>query len=57
MADPARKVYVFVISGHLILNGQSLEAGDQARIEGEGRLAIEARGESELILVDVPERP
>jgi len=49
-----RKGYLFVISGEVSLNGKDLAAGDQARISGESQLNIRGRGESELMLLDLP---
>jgi quercetin 2,3-dioxygenase len=53
-----RKAYLFVVSGKLELNGKSLSAGDQARVDQETRLNIEAptgaAGNAELILLDLP---
>lgn len=51
--DTARKVYLFVIKGAATLNGQQLSAGDQARIEGETQLDVQATNDSELILIDL----
>ena len=53
-ARPKRKAYLFVIAGELAVNGVSLAAGDQARIDSEPELGIEAQNDSELILVDLP---
>ncbi len=49
-----RKAYLFVIKGALKLNGQALSAGDQARIDSEPDLAIEATADTELMLLDLP---
>lgn len=49
-----RKAYLFVVNGAIDVNGQSLAAGDQARIDRETDLQIAARQNSELILLDVP---
>jgi hypothetical protein len=50
-----RKAYLFVISGAAEVNGQLLDAGDQARIAEEPRLLIRATKDAELILLDLPE--
>ncbi len=50
-----RKVYVFVISGRIALNGRALTKGDQARVGDEPELRVEAAENSELILLDLPE--
>jgi len=49
-----RRAYLFVISGAIALNGQRLDAGDQARIEQESSLSIHAGNDSEFILIDLP---
>jgi hypothetical protein len=49
-----RKAYLFVISGVATVNGQSLEAGDQARIADEPELRIRSAKTAELILLDLP---
>jgi redox-sensitive bicupin YhaK (pirin superfamily) len=51
--DKSRKVYLFVISGQVTANGQILEKGDQARIEGETQLDVVATSDAELILLDL----
>lgn len=54
-----RRVYLFVIQGPgVLVNGTSLGAGDQAKIEDESSLKIEAaqnaNGATEFILIDLP---
>jgi redox-sensitive bicupin YhaK (pirin superfamily) len=44
-----------VIGGGVSVNGQPLVAGDQARIADETELKIQAKQDSELILLDVPD--
>ena len=51
---PQRHPYLFVIDGGAIVNGKTLAKGDQARIIGESRVEVEAKENSELILIDVP---
>jgi redox-sensitive bicupin YhaK (pirin superfamily) len=51
---PGRRAYVFVIAGHISLNGHKLTAGDQARVSDEITLSIDAQKDSELILLDLP---
>jgi hypothetical protein len=48
-----RKAYLFLISGALDLNGQAMNAGDQARIDNETELTLRAESDSELILLDM----
>jgi redox-sensitive bicupin YhaK (pirin superfamily) len=50
-----RKIYLFVIGGGVSVNGPPLAAGDQARIADETELKIQAKQDSELILLDLPE--
>ena len=45
--------YLFLIEGEAELNGETLAAGDAARIRDEERLAVLARRPSELIMVEV----
>lgn len=49
-----RRAYLFVIDGQVTLNGQTLSAGDQARVSEEPDLSIRADRDSELILLDLP---
>jgi redox-sensitive bicupin YhaK (pirin superfamily) len=51
---PNRKGYLFVADGEIKLNGAALAKGDQARIDAERELAIEASRDAELILLDLP---
>ena len=56
--EPGRRAYVFVIDGELNLNGQTLRAGDQARIieERELRLAGPSNGAApaDFLLLNLP---
>lgn len=49
-----RCAYLFVIEGTVSLNGQTLEAGDQARVTEERQLKLEANQPAEFLLVDLP---
>jgi len=51
--SPARRLYLFVVSGEVRLGDQTLHTGDQARIHGEESLPIVATTASELILWDM----
>ena len=51
---PGRRAYLYVIEGGLTVNGESLSAGDQARITGQEQLNLAATEASELILIDLP---
>ncbi len=48
-----QRAYLFLINGEIELNGQSLSAGDQARVEAESELSIRAQSDSELVLIDL----
>jgi redox-sensitive bicupin YhaK (pirin superfamily) len=50
-----RKGYLFVIEGGIGLNGTALARGDQARLDDEKQLQLEAKQDSELILLDLPD--
>ena len=49
-----RLAYVHVISGQVALNGQTLRAGDGAKIADETELQFLAGAESEFLLFDLP---
>jgi hypothetical protein len=49
-----RKAYLFVIAGGVKMNGETLAAGDQARIADETELRVRASADAELILLDLP---
>jgi hypothetical protein len=51
---PGRHGYLFVIAGSLTLNGRKLSAGDQARLQDEAHLDIQAEANAELIFLDLP---
>ncbi|MDX2029621.1 MAG: pirin family protein [Blastocatellia bacterium] len=51
---PGRRAFLYVMEGEIAVNGEPLAAGDQARIMADGALDIAGRGESELILIDLP---
>ena len=53
-SQPRRKGYLFVISGELELERQKLAAGDQARLDDQRRLEIEARKDAEFIFLELP---
>jgi hypothetical protein len=52
-SGPGRHAYFFVIDGEAELNGRALKKGDQARIEGETKLEVTAKKDSELMLLDM----
>jgi redox-sensitive bicupin YhaK (pirin superfamily) len=56
---PGRRAYIFVIQGNLQLNGETLNAGDQARVTSESQLRLSAlpdRGAppTDFLLLDLP---
>jgi hypothetical protein len=51
---PGRRAFLYVIEGGVDLNGEMLEAGDQARITDPGVLAVTGAQTSEIILIDIP---
>jgi redox-sensitive bicupin YhaK (pirin superfamily) len=54
-----RRAYIFVIGGHLKLNGETFGPGDQARVTGERELQLSAASGSDataadFLLLDLP---
>jgi redox-sensitive bicupin YhaK (pirin superfamily) len=49
-----RRIFIYLTQGQILVNGQTLMAKDQARVDIEGSLVISADLESDLILIDVP---
>jgi len=49
-----RRIFFYLIEGDVELNGESLGAGDQARLSGLTKLEIAGLQESEIILIDLP---
>ncbi|MDE1866564.1 MAG: pirin family protein [Thaumarchaeota archaeon] len=54
--QPERKVYVFVIDGQAQINGIPMQTRDVAKAEDERKLAIQSKKQTELILIDLPEK-
>ncbi|MFZ1077621.1 MAG: pirin family protein [Nitrosotalea sp.] len=54
--QPGRKAYVFVIEGKVQINGTTMQTKDAARVEDERKLAIKSEKQTELILIDLPEK-
>lgn len=48
------KAYLFVMEGELDVNGHSLKKGDQARIDGETALNLQAKADAHFVLLDLP---
>jgi redox-sensitive bicupin YhaK (pirin superfamily) len=51
---PVRHAWVQVVRGKILLNGQTLAAGDGAAVSGENKLDIRGAETSELLLFDLP---
>jgi hypothetical protein len=53
--DQDRKIFIYVKSGDLTVNGETLGEKDQVRIEFETELKLEANSNTDFILIDIPE--
>ena len=53
-AVSSRRLFLYVTSGRVLINGVVLERNDQARIDTEEPLSISAQADSSFVLVDVP---
>ena len=51
--NPARKGYVFLVRGHLDVNGTALAAGDAALMEGENELRLNHGRDAEVLVFDL----
>ena len=51
--NPARKAYVHLVRGALTVNGQALQGGDAAKLEGESELKITHGQDAEVIVFDL----
>ena len=51
--DPKRLAYVHVARGAVSVNGQALQAGDAAQLDGESRLVIDHGHSAEVIVFDL----
>jgi redox-sensitive bicupin YhaK (pirin superfamily) len=51
--NPARKAYVHVVQGKLLVQGQQLEAGDALMMEGESQLTLEHGVDAEVLVFDL----
>jgi quercetin 2,3-dioxygenase len=51
-----KKAYVFVMDGEIQVNGISMQTRDSAKVEGETKLSIVATKQTDLILIDLPEK-
>ncbi|MBU6429016.1 MAG: quercetin 2,3-dioxygenase, partial [Cyanobacteria bacterium REEB65] len=52
--EPGRLGYLQVATGVILLNGQSLAAGDGAAIEQEGEIAVVGQTKAEILLFELP---
>lgn len=50
--DASRKVFIYLTSGKLTVNGQELNSNDQARISDETELVLEAGADTEFVMID-----
>jgi quercetin 2,3-dioxygenase len=53
-ATKGRRIFIYLTGGHIMANGETLKSKDQARIDTDAPLVLEALEQSELILIDVP---
>ncbi len=51
--DPARKAYVHLVRGALDVNGQRLETGDAALLQGEVQLRLDHGEDAEVLVFDL----
>ena len=51
-----RKAYVFVIDGEIQVNDMPMQTRDSAKVEEESKLSIRATKQTDLILIDLPEK-
>jgi redox-sensitive bicupin YhaK (pirin superfamily) len=51
--NPQRLGYLHVARGAVTVNGQALEAGDAAKLDGEARLVIEQGRDAEILFFDL----
>ncbi len=51
---PGRRAFFYVIDGEVLLNGEKMYAGDQARITDVRSLEVVGSQVSEIILIDLP---
>lgn len=48
-----RRAFLYLIEGEMVVNGETLTSGDQARLTETARLDVQAVGDSEFILIDL----
>jgi hypothetical protein len=53
VVDDGRKIFVQIVSGDVIINGQAVKAGDGVQITGEKLLTIQSKSEAEFLVFDM----
>jgi redox-sensitive bicupin YhaK (pirin superfamily) len=51
--EPQRKAYVHLVRGRLLVNGQALERGDAALLEGESQITVSGGEQAEVLVFDL----
>ncbi|MCY1232317.1 Quercetin 2,3-dioxygenase [compost metagenome] len=51
---PGRRAYVHVARGRVLVNGKALEAGDAAKLESVGEVALSSGDDAEVLVFDLP---
>jgi len=51
---PGRRAYVHIARGRVRVNGETLAAGDAAKLEGEASIALHRGASAEVLLFDLP---
>lgn len=51
-----RKSFLFVIDGEIVLNNNQMKTRDSARIENESNISIKAEEQTQLVIIDIPEK-
>lgn len=54
--DDGRMAYIFVINGNVEVDGKLLQTRDAAKAENEKTVSITAQTQTELIVIDLPQR-
>ncbi|MCA3183083.1 MAG: quercetin 2,3-dioxygenase, partial [Cupriavidus sp.] len=52
--QPGRQAYVHVARGRVTVNGQPLETGDAAKLDGESAVSLEKGADAEVLVFDLP---
>ena len=51
--DPARKAYVHLVRGVLSVNGERLQGGDAALLQGESQIRLDQGADAEVLVFDL----